>query len=255
MPHLNFRKEGRGPTVVLSHALGCDLTMWDEVAAQLAKGFTVLRFDHRGHGASEKATAPLSIEDLADDAAALIERETSGEVHFVGLSMGGMVAQQIAVRHPELVNSIVVANSSSRYDDTARAMWRSRVETSRNLGMGAIADAVMPRWFTRAWRDNAAHSERLLQLRRVVESTDPKSYAACCEAISRIDFFATNPLIACPTLVIAGSQDESTPIEMSRAICNAISGAELTTLTAAHMSAVECPAEFAGLVAGFITRI
>jgi 3-oxoadipate enol-lactonase len=255
MPHLNFVKEGRGPTVVLAHALGCDLTMWDEVAQQLAKGFTVLRYDARGHGASDKVAGPVSVEDFADDAAQLIESQTSGEVHFVGLSFGGMVAQQIAVRHPQLVNSIVVANSSSRYDDTGRGMWRSRIETSTNLGMGAIADAVMPRWFTRAWRDDPSHNERLRQLRRVVEAMDPKSYAACCEAIARIDFFATNPLIACPALVIAGSRDEATPVEMSHVICNAISGAELAMLTAAHLSAVECPVEFAGLVAGFISRI
>ena len=255
MPQLNFAKAGQGPTIVLAHALGCDLAMWDEVAEQLARGFTVLRYDMRGHGASDKAAAPVSIEDLADDAAGLIDREPSGEVHFVGLSMGGMVAQQIAVRHPELVNSIVIANSSSRYDETARGMWRSRIETAANLGMGAIADAVMPRWFTRAWRDDASHNERLMQLRRVVETMDPKSYAACCEAVARIDFFATNPLIGCPALVIAGSPAEATPVEMSRAICNAISGAELATLTAAHLSAVECPAEFAALVAGFISRI
>lgn len=95
----------------------------------------------------------------------------------------------------------------------------------------------------------------MARLRAVVEATDPKAYAVCCEAISRVDFFATNPLIACPALVIAGTQDESTPLAMSHAICNAISGAELATLDAAHMSAVERPVEFAGLVAGFISRI
>src|SRR4051812_23473293 len=187
MPHLNFAKEGRGPTVVLAHALGCDLSMWNEVTAQLAKGFTVLRYDHRGHGASERVPGPFSIEDLADDVAALIQQETSGEVHFVGLSLGGMVAQQVAVRHPELVTSVVIANSSSRYDETARGMWRSRVETALNLGMGAIADSVMPRWFTRSWRGDPKNNDRIAQLRQCVEAMDPKSYAACCDAIARID--------------------------------------------------------------------
>jgi len=173
----------------------------------------------------------------------------------VGLSMGGMVAQQVAVRHPELVNSIVVANSSSRYDETFRGMWRSRAETALNLGMGAIAETVMPRWFTRAWRDNPAHAARIARLRQVVEATDPRAYAACCEAIGAIDFRASNPLVACPALVIAGTQDEATPPAMSHEICKAISGAELATLEAAHLSAVERPEEFAALVAGFISRI
>jgi len=215
----------------------------------------VLRYDHRGHGSSEVVPGPFSIEDMADDAAELIRAHVQAEVHFVGLSMGGMVAQQLAVRHPELVSSIVVANSSSRYDDTFRGMWRARVETAVNLGMGAIADIAMPRWFTRPWRENASNAARIAQLRQVVEGTDPRAYAACCEAISRIDFYATNPLIACPTLVIAGTHDESTPAAMSHAICNAISGAELATLDAAHLSAVEKPEQFAELVAGFISRI
>jgi 3-oxoadipate enol-lactonase len=255
MPQLNFVKEGKGPTIVLAHALGCDLTMWDEVAQQLAKGFRVLRYDHRGHGRSPMAPGACTIEDLADEAAQLIERETQGEVHFVGLSMGGMVAQQIAVRHPELVTSIVVANSSSHYDETFRGMWRSRIETALNRGMAAVADTAMPRWFTRAYRESNTGAERMTQLRAVLESMDAKAYAACAEGVSRIDFFATNPLIACPALVIAGTQDEATPIAMSHAICNAISGAELATLDAAHLSAVERPVEFAALVAGFISRI
>ena len=123
---LNFVKEGRGPIIVLSHALGCDLRMWDEVAARLASGYTVLRYDHRGHGKSDVVPGPYSIEAMADDAAALIGKQTSGAVHFVGLSMGGMVAQQLAVRHPQLVTSLVVANSSSAYDEAARVMWKAR---------------------------------------------------------------------------------------------------------------------------------
>src|SRR5438132_10100340 len=142
MPQLNFVKEGRGPTIVLAHALGCDLSMWDEVAQQLAKGFTVLRYDQRGHGRSTMPSAACEIEDLADDAAALIAREAGSEVHFVGLSLGGMVAQQIAVRHPELITSIVISNSASQYDETSRGMWRSRVETALNRGMSAVADTV-----------------------------------------------------------------------------------------------------------------
>ena len=255
MSQLNFVKEGRGPTVVLAHALGCDLTMWDEVAHQLSKGFTVLRYDQRGHGRSPVVPGPCTIEDLAEDAAHLIERETRGEVHFVGLSLGGMVAQQIAVRHPELVTSIVVANSSSHYDDSFRGMWRSRIRAALESGMPAVAEIAMPRWFTPAWRESIAGARRIVQLRAVLEAMDARAYAACAEAVSGIDFFATNPLIACPTLVIAGTQDEATPIAMSRAICNAISGAELATLDAAHLSAVERPEEFAALVAGFIHRI
>lgn len=255
MAKLNFVKQGRGPAIVLAHALGCDLTMWDDTAAQLAPGFTVLRYDHRGHGRSDIVPGPCSIEDMADDAAALIAAQLDGPVHFVGISMGGMVAQQIAVRHPHLVTSIVVANSSNWYDDTARGMWRARIETVLNLGIGAIADGAMQRWFTPEFRQDRNGAGRVAALRAVLEATDPKAYAAACDAVARIDFRSTNPLVACPALVVAGVRDEATPIAMSEAICQAISGAELATIDAAHLSAVEKPAEFAVLVAGFIRRL
>ncbi|GAB2581779.1 3-oxoadipate enol-lactonase [Ramlibacter solisilvae] len=241
--------------IVLSHALGCDLSMWDEVAAQLAREFTVLRFDHRGHGRSEAVAGPCSIEDLADDAATLLQREAQDSVHFVGLSLGGMVAQQIAAQEPQLVSSIVVANSSSHYDETFRGMWRSRQETALNLGMSAIAETVMPRWFTRPWRESANGALRMRRMRGVLEAMDPKTYAAGCDAVARIDFSGSNPQVACPALVIAGVHDEATPPAMSEVICNTISGAELATLETAHLSAVERPEEFASLVAEFVKRV
>ncbi|ROZ76504.1 alpha/beta fold hydrolase [Ramlibacter sp. WS9] len=255
MPKLNFIQQGRGPTIVLSHALGCDLTMWDETAAQLAPGYTVLCYDHRGHGTSEIVPGPCSIEDMADDAAALIAEQVDGPVHFVGLSMGGMVAQQIAVRHPEMIASIVVVNSSSYYDDAARGMWRARIDTVLSQGMAAIADGAIQRWFTPEFRNDPEGAKRVAQLRGVLQATDPKAYASACDAVSRIEFTGTNPRIACPALVIGGLRDEATPMAMSEAICRAISGAELATIDASHLSAVEKSAEFAALVAGFIRSV
>jgi 3-oxoadipate enol-lactonase len=192
---------------------------------------------------------------MADDAAALIARELQGEVHFVGLSMGGMVAQQLAVRHPELVTSIVVANSSGYYDEAARGLWRSRIDTVLREGVPAIADAAMQRWFTPQFRQDPQGAKRVAALRAVLEACDREAYAAACGAISRIDFRLTNPRIACPALVVAGTRDEGTPPEMAEAICKSISGAELATIDAAHLSAVERPVQFAALVAGFIRSL
>ncbi len=255
MAQLNFVREGRGPVMVLSHALGGDLSMWDGLVPYLKDRFTVLRYDQRGHGGSEVVHGPHGIGALADDAAQLIAQQADGPVHFVGISMGGMVAQQLAARHPELVTSIVVANSSSHYDETARGMWRARIETVLNLGMPAIAEGAMQRWFTRQFREDVQGAKVVAELRRRFEATDARAYAASCEAVARIDFGATNPHIACPTLVIAGLRDEATPPAMSDVICNTISGAVQASLDTAHLSATEKPAAFAELVCDFVKTL
>lgn len=257
MPQLNFTREGKGPALVLSHALGCDLGMWDGVTAVLRERYTVLRYDARGHGRSEIVPGPYTMETLADDAAAFITEQVDGPVHFVGLSMGGMVAQSLAARYPQLMRSIVIANSASHYDDAARAMWKTRVETVLAKGMAAIADAAMQRWFTPGFRadETGGGAALVARLRAGFEATDPKAYAASCEAVANISFCGSNALIACPALVIAGTRDEATPPAMSETIAKAISGAQLRTLDTAHISAVEKPAEFAALVRAFLKTV
>jgi 3-oxoadipate enol-lactonase len=235
--------EGTGPLVVLSHALGCDRSMWDEVAVQLRDRFTVVRHDHRGHGRSPAPPGAFTIHDLADDLAALIRTLDRGPAHVVGLSMGGMAGQSLAARHPAVVRTLVIANSAGHYDDAARAMWAARVAMVRAQGMAAIAEGALQRWFTPAFR--ASSPERLAELRRQLEATDPDAYARSCEAVAAIDLLADDARVACPTLVIAGSRDEATPPAQSEAIAAAIPGARLATIDAAHLSAVEQPQAFA----------
>jgi 3-oxoadipate enol-lactonase len=256
-PHLHWTQEGHGPAVVLSHALGCDASMWDGVAAALKDRYTVLRHDHRGHGQSEAVRGPYTIDLLADDVAGLIKEHCAGPVHFVGLSMGGMTAQALAARHRQLLKSITVANAAMHYDDAARAMWAARVKTVLEQGVGAIAEGAMQRWFTPEFRADEAGGgkQRVAALRMQLEKTDAAAYAASCEAVANIDFRASNAGIQCPTLVIAGTRDEATPPAMSEAICKSISGAQLRTLPAAHLSAVEQPGAFADLLVDFFKGV
>lgn len=253
-PHLHWIQQGHGPVVVLSHALGCDVSMWDGVAEILQTRFTVLRHDHRGHGKSEAVPGPYSIDMLADDVAGIIRAQGSGSVHFVGLSMGGMTGQALAARHPQLLRSLVIANSAMVYDDAARAMWTARVGTVQVQGVAAIADGAMQRWFTPSFRADAEGGgmQRVAALRAQLERTDAPAYAASCAAVAAIDFRSSNPRIQCPTLVIAGTLDEATPVAMSEAIAQSIPGAQLRSLPAAHLSAVEQPAAFAALLLEFI---
>jgi 3-oxoadipate enol-lactonase len=249
-PRLNVVREGNGPIVVLSHALGCDLHMWDGVAALLARGHTVLRYDHRNHGGSELVAGAFGIETLADEAAALIEREAGGEpVHFVGLSMGGMTAQALALRHPALLKSVVIANSSAYYPD--QAPWRARAETVQAKGVAAVAPGAVSRWLTPAFVTIAEGKAAAQALNDVLVRTDPQGYIASCNAVAGIDFRESNRRIAVPTLVIGGTQDEATPLAMSEAIAAAIPRARLVTIDAAHLSAAERPVEFTQLLIDF----
>lgn len=253
MPNLHFVLQGQGPLVVLSHALGCDLTMWDDVARALEDRYTVLRYDHRGHGRSAAIGETFSVDDLADDAAQLIRLQADGRpVHFVGLSMGGMTAQALGARYPHLVRSLAISNSASVYEQTARAMWQARMDTVRAQGMTSIAEGAMQRWFTPEFRGDLAYgASRVAALRAVLEATAPAPYAAACDAVARIDLDAGNARITCPTLVIAGSRDEATPPALSQRIARAIHGAQLRELDASHLSAVEKPEAFAALLVEF----
>jgi 3-oxoadipate enol-lactonase len=254
MPQLNFIKEGKGPIIVLSHALGADLHMWDEVAAGLRTRYTVLRYDHRGHGKSEVVPSPYILTGLAEDAAELIAAQARRPVHFVGISMGGMVAQALAVRFPQLIRSIVVANSANYFEELRRVGWLERIKTVREQGLAAIAEGTLSRWFTPECRADATNGgiERVAKARATMLATNQDAYLACCEAIMQIDLRTSNGLIHCPALVVAGKRDESTPEAMVRAIALGISGAQLRVLDTAHMSAMEQPLSFAKLVSDFI---
>jgi len=236
MPQLHTVREGQGPAVVLSHALGCDLSMWDGVAAALRDRFTVVRYDHRGHGRSPILPGAFTIDDMADD---------------VGLSMGGMTAQALGARHPQAVRSLVVANSAQQYDEAARAGWQVRVDTVRAQGMAAIADGAMARWFTPEFRADAQGAALVAQQRAVLLANDAEAYVQACLAVGAIDLAAGNARIGRPTLVIGGTRDEATPMAMSEAMAATIPGARLRHLDASHLSAIEQPQAFAALLTEF----
>jgi len=251
---LNFVETGQGPLLVLSHALGLDLSMWDAVAARLEQRFTVLRYDHRGHGQSPAAPQAFTVQDLADDAAELIRsRNPAGhKVVFAGLSLGGMTAQALAAAAPAWLSAIVVANSSSFYPD--RSSWDARIARVRADGVEAIADGAVERWLTPSYRGSAAGEAQAALLRKRLVGTDAASYAAACAAVASIDFRESNRRIGIPALVVAGAQDLATPPSMSHDIAAAIPDARLETVDAAHISAVERPAELAAAIASFADK-
>lgn len=252
---LNHTKQGQGPTLVLSHALGCDLHMWDEVAQALQDSYTVLRYDHRCHGKSECPAGPFSVDDMADDAAAFIREQAQGPVYFAGLSLGGMVAQSLAARYPDLVKAIAIANSAAFYDEGARGIWEQRITTVNRSGVAPIVDGALARWFTPEYPNTEAGKPRVEKVRQTLLACDPKGYVASCAAVAAIDFRASNAKVKCPTLIIAGSKDMATPPAMSEAMQSQIPGSKLVSIDGAHLSAVEKPAEFAKLLKEFLQTV
>jgi 3-oxoadipate enol-lactonase len=249
-------RSGKAPrhTVVLSHALGCDLTMWDSLANQLALDNRVIAYDHRGHGSSDAPDALYTMADLADDAARLLRELDTGPVVWVGLSMGGMVGQELALRHPSLVRALVLANTTSGYPEVARAVWQERIATVRAQGIEAIADAVMGRYFHDGYR--ARQAATVARFRRRLVTTDATGYVGCCEAVGKVDTGSRLGQIGVPTLVIAGELDQGTPVAMAQALADAIPGARLEVLPdASHLSAAEQPQAFTKLVTGFVAEL
>jgi 3-oxoadipate enol-lactonase len=249
-------RNGKAPrhTVVLSHALGCDLTMWDALANQLALENCVIAYDHRGHGSSDAPDALYAMADLADDAARLLRELDTGPVVWVGLSMGGMVGQELALRHPSLVRGLVLANTTSGYPEAARAVWEQRIATVRADGIEVIADAVMGRYFHDAFR--AQKAATVARFRRRLVTTDAVGYVGCCAAVGKVDTTSRLGQIGVPTLVIAGELDQGTPLSMAEALAQGIPGAQLEVLNeASHLSAAEQPEAFSQLVTQFVSEL
>ncbi|HEX8788876.1 MAG TPA: 3-oxoadipate enol-lactonase [Telluria sp.] len=246
-------RNGKRPrhTIVLSHALGCDLTMWDALAKQLTADCRVIAYDHRGHGTSDAPAGEYGMAELADDAARLLRELDTGPVVWIGLSMGGMVGQELALRHPGLVGALVLANTTSGYPDAARAVWRQRIDTVQAQGIEAIADAVMARYFHDGFR--AEHAATVARFRRRLVTTDAIGYVGCCAAVGSVDTTARLGEIKVPALVIAGELDQGTPVSMAQTLVDGIADARLQVLAqASHLSAVEQPAAFAASVMGFV---
>jgi 3-oxoadipate enol-lactonase len=253
-PQLHVTVQGEGPPVVMSHALGLDIHMWDELAARLAKTMTVMRYEHRGHGESARPPGPYAMDDLVDDAARLIREWGRGPVAWIGLSMGGMVGQGLAIRYPELLSSAVLANTTARYPAAAAATWAARIAAVEQGGMAAVADAVVDRYLGAEHR--AAHPAEAAALRAKLLRCDPAGYLACCHAVAGVDWLDRLVAVQTPTLVIAGGRDAGATPEMARAIAERISGAELVIFDeASHLSVAELPDRFHDAVTAFLKRV
>lgn len=249
---INYEITGSGPCwVTLSHSLACDLGMWAPQMAALTARYTVLRFDTRGHGGSDAPSGAYTLEQMADDVIGLLDALKVERTHFVGLSMGGMIGQHVALKVPERLDSLVLADTTSRYPLEAQAVWPERIKLVTEQGMEPLVESTLARWFTAPYR--AAHPEVMARIGGLIRTTPVAGYIGCCHAIPRIDVTERLRELKMPALVIVGDQDAGTPPAMAREIAQAIPGARLEIIPgAAHLSNIEQAETFNRLLLGFI---
>lgn len=255
---INYVLEGpeSAPMMTMGHSIGANLSMWDFQAAVLRRRYRILRYDARGHGDSDAPEPPYSLEQLVEELRGLLETLGVRRTHFIGASLGGIVAQAFAVKYPDVLESLVLANTTSRMvssemPSNIEEFWRDRLRTVEAHGIQAVVQSVLERWFTPAFL--AQPSETLEPIRKMVLTTKPKGYIGCFQAIAHLDLTDSVHRIKVPTLLIAGDKDGATPLAVFGKMQKEIAGAELVVLKgASHMSNLEQPEEFTEAVTTFL---
>jgi len=250
--NIHYRIDGPadGTPVVFANALGTDMRLWDAILPLLPKGLKIIRYDKRGHGLSDAPVAPYAMGALVGDAERLLDHLEVRDCVFVGLSIGGMIAQGLAVKRLDLVRAMVLSNTAARIGTPQ--IWDDRIAAVRAGGIGSLADAVLQRWFSKRFRD----TPDLVQWRHMLTRTPAEGYIGCSAAISGTDFMTTTATLTLPTLVIAGSEDGATPADLVRETADLIRGAQFHLIRGAgHLPCVEKPIEYAAALTDFLTSI
>jgi 3-oxoadipate enol-lactonase len=247
--HHELRGKADGPTVVFANSLGTDFRIWNAVTPALERDFRIVLYDKRGHGLSDAPPAPYAMTDHVNDLAALLDHLGIARTAVVGLSVGGMIAQGLAAMRPDLVSALVLCDTAHKIGTDE--LWNARIEAVTTKGIASLADAVMERWFTPAYRqpDNADYAGYVNMLVR----QPAEGYAGTCAALRDADLTESTRALKLPTLLIVGDQDGSTPPDLVRSTAELISGSWLEIVRdAGHIPCVEQPEVTARLIKDFL---
>jgi 3-oxoadipate enol-lactonase len=236
------------PVLLLSNSIGTDLSMWDPQIEALTKHFRVLRYDSRGHGASDVPAGPYSVDRLGRDVIELLDALKIGRVHFCGLSLGGIVGQRLGIHAPERIDRLILCNTSSYLGPTEQ--WNGRIASVLKADPMETAEMFLRNWFPPALLET--DSPIIAGIRAVLLATDPQGFAGSYAAVRDMDMRRTINLISSPTLVIGGQYDTVTLPGHSELIAATIPGAELVMLAVVHLSNLESPDAFMNAVLEFL---
>ncbi len=224
--------------VMLSHSLASSLKMWEPQIEMLRLHFRVLRYDTRGHGQSQTTSPPYTLELLAEDAIGLLDALSIEQVHWVGLSMGGMIGQAIALNFPQRLLSLSLCDTSSIVPPEMQPVWEERIEGVRTIGMTSQFEATMERWFTPSYLQS--HSPMLSLIKEEFLATPAEGYIGCASAIRQLNYLNRLSKINLPTLIMVGEDDPATPVSASQAIHERIKNSKLIVLPSTrHLSNIE----------------
>lgn len=244
----DLRGPAAAPVVMLAHSIGTAGALWNEVADSLAERYRVLCYDLRGHGLSDVAPGPCTMADLAADTVALLDALAVDRVHFCGVSLGGMIGQQLAASAPARVASVVLFDTAPRIGTAAS--WRERAVATRRDGLEAMADSLLERWFTDGFRSRQPAEWR--GWRNMLCRTPAEGYAAACETLAAADLETAAARIRCPALVAAGAEDVATTPDDARHLASLIDCASVRIIdNCAHLPPAEQPEATARVLHAF----
>ena len=243
-----------GPVVVLSHSLGSSLVMWNPQMDSLEPHFHVPRYDIRGNGNSDAPSGAYTLELLGDDAIGLLDALRMDRVHWVGLSIGGMIGQSLALNHPIRLQSLALCDTSAIIPEDAQPIWKERIKTLHNKGVGALLQETMERWFTPSFL--TLNPPMLKIIRKQFLATPVEGYIGCAEAIRKLNYLDRLTEIKIPTLILVGEDDPGAPVSASKAMHERIPNSRLVVLRSArHLSNVEQSEAFNAALIKFLKEL
>lgn len=241
-----------GPPVVLMHSLAATSRMWAPQLPIWSEHFRVINVDLPGHGASPVPGSPIELDAVADAVCGVLDAQSVDAAAIVGLSLGGMIAQALAIRHPRRVSALVLAHTIAETTDAARRTWDERIAGVEADGMDSQVESTLQRWFTPQF---AADSPLTVAwIAHMIRSTDPRGFVAAAHAIRSLDNLAALASIEAPALVVAGRHDPGAPVPAAEAMVSALPDAGLQVIDSAHLGNVEQPVAFTETVGAFLGR-
>jgi 3-oxoadipate enol-lactonase len=250
---VNYRVDGseKAPVVMFSNSLMSNYEMWDCTLPAFSK-YRVLRYDTRGHGGTQVTPAPYSIELLAQDAAELIKSLGVGPVHFVGLSMGGMIGQYLGANYPELIRSLSLCDTASEMPP--RHLWAERLEIAKTQGIAGLVDGTIKRWFNKGFVESKP--EEIAKVKAMIIGTPLEGYTGCASAVRDMSQTTMLLKIKAPTLIVTGRQDPACTIDQAMVLHKVIEHSKFSIIeNAAHLANIEQPEQFNKLVGEFIDSL